>query len=226
MRVLGLLLAFFFCYASISIAQNLTTKFDSVSYSVGVIVAENLRKEGITELNEDVVAAAIHDIITDSELQIGKKDADQIFKTYLKKMKEVMGEENKMAGELFLAENAKKSGVTVLPSGLQYEILVPGTGLSPGPTDVVKTHYHGTLTDGTIFDSSVERGEPISFPLNRVIKAWQEALPLMKEGGKWRIYSPYDLAYGPQGAGPTIKAYSALIFDIELLKVESASSDR
>lgn len=219
-------MAFFFCYASISLAQNLSTKFDSLSYSVGLIVAENLKKQGITELNEEVVAQAINDIISDSELKISKRDADLIFKTHLKEKKMILGEENKVKGEAFLAKNATREGVTVLPSGLQYEVLKPGSGASPGPTDKVKTHYHGTLIDGTVFDSSVERGEPISFPLNRVIQGWQEALPLMKEGEKWRIYCPYNLAYGPQSPSPVIKAYSTLIFEIELIKVIGAPPNR
>ena len=123
------------------------------------------------------------------------------------------------AGEQYLAENAKKEGVVVLPSGLQYKVLTEGTGKSPKATDKVRCHYEGFLTDGTVFDSSVQRGEPATFPLNGVIAGWTEGVQLMKEGAKYRFFIPYQLAYGPQGAGESIPPYSALIFDVELIKV-------
>jgi len=129
------------------------------------------------------------------------------------------GEQNLAAGKAFLADNAKREGVTQLPSGLQYEVLVEGEGNKPGPTDMVTTHYHGTLIDGTVFDSSYERGEPATFPLNGVIKGWTEALQLMPVGSKWRLYIPPDLAYGASERGP-IPPNSTLIFDVELLGIE------
>jgi len=122
-------------------------------------------------------------------------------------------------GELFLAENAKKDGITVTDSGLQYEIITAGTGEKPTATSRVKTHYHGTLIDGTVFDSSVQRGEPIDFPVNGVIAGWTEALQLMPVGSKWRLYIPHNLAYGERGAGAGIAPFSALIFDVELLDI-------
>jgi FKBP-type peptidyl-prolyl cis-trans isomerase FklB len=128
--------------------------------------------------------------------------------------------DNKKKGEEFLAANAKKEGVKTLPSGLQYLVLKEGTGKKPGPTDEVEIHYHGTLVDGTVFDSSVERGEPMVHPVNGFIDGWKEALPMMKEGAKWRIFVPSDLAYGPRSAGPKIGPNSTLIFEIELLHVK------
>ena len=124
-----------------------------------------------------------------------------------------------VAGAKFLAENAKKEGVTTLDSGLQYEVLAEGNGPSPKATDQVTTHYHGQLIDGTVFDSSVERGQPATFPVNGVIKGWVEALQLMNVGSKWRLFVPHNLAYGDQAAGPTIKPFSTLIFDVELLSI-------
>lgn len=196
------------------------TQIDTTSYSVGVVLAKNLQKDGFTDLNSAVVAQAIQDVMNKADLKVDPKVSEQIFKNELKNIKLKATEMNKAAGEAFLAENAKKEGIITLPSGLQYEVLVQGDGASPSKTDKVKTHYHGTLIDGTVFDSSVERGQPISFPLGNVIVAWQEALPLMNVGSKYRIYSPYNLAYGERGAGGTIKPFSALIFEIELLGIE------
>ena len=130
------------------------------------------------------------------------------------------GDQAKAAGDGFLAANAKKPGVKVLPSGLQYKVLKTGTGASPKATDTVKVHYHGTLTNGEKFDSSVERGEPAEFPVNRVIPGWTEALQLMKPGDKWQLVIPSDLAYGPQGRPPVIPPNSVLLFDVELLEVK------
>jgi FKBP-type peptidyl-prolyl cis-trans isomerase FklB len=124
-------------------------------------------------------------------------------------------------GDAFLASNAKKEGIVVTASGLQYEILQPGSGEKPGVESVVSTHYHGTLIDGTVFDSSVERGQPAQFPVNRVISGWTEALQMMPTGSKWRLYIPHNLAYGPQGSGGKIAPYSALIFEVELLEIVS-----
>jgi len=133
--------------------------------------------------------------------------------------RQALADANKKKGEEFLAENAKKEGVKVLPSGLQYVVLKEGTGKKPGPTDEVQVHYHGTLIDGTVFDSSVERGEPMVHPVNGFVEGWKEALPMMKEGSKWRLFVPANLAYGERSAGPKIGPNSTLIFEIELLKV-------
>ncbi|QES88186.1 FKBP-type peptidyl-prolyl cis-trans isomerase [Rhizosphaericola mali] len=140
--------------------------------------------------------------------------ADKLFK--LKKQK---AEQNEAAGKKFLAENATKEGVVSLPSGLQYLILEEGNGPKPGPTDAVTCHYHGTLIDGTVFDSSVKRGQPATFPLNRVISGWTEALQLMPTGSKWRLFLPHDLAYGNQQVSAQIGPNSTLIFDVELISI-------
>lgn len=131
--------------------------------------------------------------------------------------------ENQKKGEQFLADNAKKEGVKTTASGLQYQVIKSGTGKTPGKKDTVKVHYHGTLVDGTVFDSSVDRGEPISFPVDGVIPGWTEALQLMKEGDKWKIFIPSNLAYGERGAGDKIGPNSALVFEVELLSVEGGS---
>lgn len=200
--------------------QEVKISIDSLSYGIGVVVAKNLQKEGFQGLDSDVVAQAILDVLNNADLKISADESDEIFRNELKNIKLKEKEMNKAAGEEFLTNNATKEGVMTTESGLQYEVMVEGDGPSPKASDSVKTHYHGTLIDGTVFDSSVERGQPISFPLGNVIQAWQEALPLMKVGSKYRIYSPYNLAYGERGAGGVIKPYSALIFEIELLGIE------
>jgi len=205
---------------SFTFAQKGMSKKDSVSYSIGVVVAQNLKEQGFKNVNAGVMANAIYDVLNSDELEISKDLSDQVFRDELANLKSNLKKINMEAGEAFLAENKLKEGVTTLPSGLQYEVITEGTGPQPVATDKVKTHYHGMLTDGTVFDSSVQRGEPLSFELNRVIQAWQEALPLMKVGSKWRIFSPHQLAYGERQAGPLIKPYSTLIFEIELLGIE------
>lgn len=201
-------------------AQKLSTSQDSLSYSIGVVVAQNLKKEGMRNVDSELMALAIYDVLNDGELGIDFEKSDSIFRKHIQEVKSKMKEENKLAGANFLAENGKKEGVVSTASGLQYEVLVEGIGEQPTIDSKVRVHYHGTLLDGRVFDSSVDRNEPISFPLRNVIKAWQEAVPLMKVGGKNRVYCPYDLAYGERAAGPMIKPYSTLIFDIELLGIE------
>jgi len=185
------------------------TKYDSLSYSIGVVVAQNLKSQGFNRVNHFVMSKAIADVLQSEDLLINGDVADAYFRNELSNIKIKEKEMNKQAGEEFLAENAKKAGVVTTASGLQYEVLTEGTGESPVATDKVR-----------VFDSSVERGDPISFGLGQVIQAWQEAVPLMKVGGKNRVYCPYDLAYGDRGAGPLIGPYSALIFEIELLGIE------
>ena len=146
-------------------------------------------------------------------------EAQKVVNEHFKALAEAAYAQNKTAGENFLAENAKKEGVTVLPSGLQYQVITEGNGKKPSATDRVQCHYEGTLIDGTIFDSSIKCGEPAVFGVNQVIKGWVEALQLMQEGAKYRFFIPYRLAYGESGAGASIPPYSALIFDVELIKV-------
>ncbi len=199
--------------------QEMKNAMDSVSYSAGIMMAQNLKAEGLSDVNADLFQKAIFDVLNNNETLMKPSDADMYFKEFKLKQKMTMSEANKMAGEQFLAENAKRDGVVSLDNGLQYEVLVAGDGPKPAITDKVYTHYHGTLIDGTVFDSSVDRGEAIEFPLNRVIRGWTEILQLMPVGSKWRVFIPYDLAYGQSGVGGVIGPYTALIFEIELIEI-------
>ena len=189
---------------------QLNTPSQKASYAIGADIAKNLKTQGIS-IDLDALNAGMRDVtagktlaMTDKEMQ----DAFQAIQSEVNKKSEskssVEGDKNLAAGQAFLAENAKKPGIHVLPSGLQYEIMKEGTGPKPADTSTVTTHYHGTLIDGTVFDSSVERGQPASFPVNGVIKGWQEALPLMPVGSKWKLFVPSELAYGNRGAGAKI----------------------
>ncbi len=189
------------------------------SYSLGVILAKNLSNQGIDNFNAADLAAGLEDVVKNNDLKISVEEADQIVQNFLKVNASQKYQSNIEAGARFLSENAKRSEVTELESGLQYEVLREGEGPKPQPTDRVTTHYHGTLIDGTVFDSSVQRGEPATFPVNGVIAGWVEALQLMKQGAKYRLFVPHNLAYGDQGAGNVIKPFSTLIFDVELLQV-------
>jgi FKBP-type peptidyl-prolyl cis-trans isomerase FklB len=196
------------------------TKIDTVSYGLGQDIGSTLKQQGIDSLNYDLLIKAIKDAAKGTTPLISKEQSNMSISEYLQKLKAEKMSKNKVAGEQFLAENKNKPGVVTLPSGLQYVVLKEGTGAKPTLTDKVKTHYHGTLIDGTVFDSSVERGEPISFPVGGVIKGWTEALQLMPVGSKWKLFIPSELAYGDRQAGPKIGPGSALIFDVELLDIE------
>lgn len=196
-------------------AQNLNTFMDSVSYSLGVLVAQDLKSQGFDDINPEAFSQALADVMNGRELKVGEEEASMVFQTYAMQKQE---EKNK-AQKTFLEENAKREGVTTLPSGLQYEVLKKGEGESPSATDKVTVHYHGTLIDGTVFDSSVERGEPATFPVNGVIKGWVEALQLMQVGDKWKLFIPSELAYGSRGAGQVIGPGATLVFEVELLSV-------
>ena len=199
---------------------KLETKLDSVCYGLGVDIADNLKGQGLGDLNVEAMAKGLQDILNDSELVISKEEVGPLLNEYMGQMQAEKAKEAAKEGEEFLAINATKKGVVTLESGMQYEVLTSGSGATPGLNDKVTTHYTGTLIDGTVFDSSVERGQPASFPVSGVIKGWTEALQLMKEGDKWKLYIPYDLAYGERGAGANIGPYSALIFEIELISVD------
>ena len=199
---------------------QMNTQMDSVSYALGVLFANNMKSEGMTEINSEALASGFSAVMTDNAT-MDQAEADGIVRTAMTAMKEKASEAAKEEGETFLAENAKKEGINVTDSGLQYHHDTEGTGKSPDANDKVTVHYQGTLLDGTEFDSSYKRGEPISFPLNGVIPGWTEGLQLMKIGGKTTFYIPQDLAYGarPNPGGP-IPPYAALIFVVELLEVE------
>ncbi|MFZ4401048.1 MAG: FKBP-type peptidyl-prolyl cis-trans isomerase [Bacteroidales bacterium] len=193
---------------------------NELSYSLGVSMAFNLKGQGINIENSADFLKGMEAVLTESELAIPEEKIGEIINTYFTELQEQSFAEVKNEGKLFLEENAKKEGVITLESGLQYEIITEGNGEIPGLTDIVTTHYHGTLIDGNIFDSSVHRGEPASFPVNGVIKGWTEALQLMPVGSKWKLYVPYHLAYGEQGAGQAIGPYTTLVFEVELLEIK------
>lgn len=199
---------------------------DKVSYALGLGIGRQLAQMGASELNIDDFAAAIKDVIAGNELKVSNREAQTIVQDYFRKQEEKLNAERaekgkvaKAEGEKYLAENAKKEGVVTLPSGLQYMVLKEGNGKKPKATDQVKCHYEGFLIDGTVFDSSIQRGEPAVFPLNQVIAGWTEGLQLMQEDAKYRFFIPYILGYGEGGAGASIPPYAALIFDVELLEV-------
>ena len=192
---------------------------DSVSYSLGVLVAQNLKQQGVEDINPEALARGVKDVLSNNDLEISVSACNQIVQEHMMKRQAEKYEDVVEGGRKFLEENAKREGVVELPSGLQYEIIQEGGGAVPKPGDKVTVHYTGKLLDGTVFDSSVERGEPATFGVTQVIQGWVEALQLMREGSKWRLYIPYDLAYGERGAGQQIGPYETLIFEVELLKV-------
>ena len=199
---------------------------DKVSYALGIGIGHQLANMGGQELNIDDFAQAVKDVLGGKELKIKSSEAQMIVQEFfaaqeqkINKQREEAGKMAKEAGENYLAENAKKDGVVVLPSGLQYLVLKEGNGKKPSAKDSVKCHYEGFLIDGTVFDSSVQRGEPAVFGLQQVIAGWTEGLQLMQEGAKYRFFIPYRLAYGEGGAGGSIPPYAALIFDVELIQV-------
>ena len=199
---------------------------DKVSYALGLGIGRQLSDMGARDLNIDDFAQAIKDVIAGSKLAIDNREAQQIvqdfFQAQEKKQRAAAAEKHKALkaeGEQYLAENAKKPGVVILPSGLQYQVLREGNGKKPKATDSVRCHYEGMLVDGTLFDSSIQRGEPATFPLNGVIAGWTEGLQLMQEGAKYRFFIPYHLGYGERGAGGSIPPFAALVFDVELIEV-------
>lgn len=192
---------------------------DKFSYGLGMGIGQNLLSMGVDGMSVEDFVKGVSDVLAGKKPEMSHAEAQQVVNEHFRKLAEQAYEMNKKGGEEFLAANAKKEGVVTLPSGLQYEVIKEGNGKKPSATDRVKCHYEGTLIDGTVFDSSVKRGEPAVFGVNQVIKGWVEALQLMQEGAKWRLYIPYDMAYGENGAGELIPPYSALIFDVELISV-------
>lgn len=200
---------------------------DKLSYALGIGIGTQLRGMGATNLNIDDFAQAIKDAIAGKKLKVDNKEAQTLVNNFFAEQqarKEAAaaeaGRAAKAVGEDFLAENAKKDNIVVLPSGLQYEVIREGNGKKPSATSKVKCHYEGTLIDGTKFDSSYDRGEPATFGLNQVIAGWTEGLQLMSEGAKYRFFIPYNLGYGERGAGASIPPYAALVFDVELIEVQ------
>ena len=193
---------------------------DKISYALGLSLGQNLMGSGVEALSYEDLAKGIKDVLEKRTPQISYQEAQTVLNQFFAELEQRVASAAKEAGEKFLAENAKREGVKTTASGLQYEVLEATIGQKPKATDKVKVHYEGKLTSGTVFDSSYQRGEPITFGLNQVIAGWTEGLQLMSIGSKYRFYIPYQLGYGAQGAGATIPPYSALIFTVELLGIE------
>ena len=194
---------------------------DSASYALGARIAQTLKTQGFDKLDMAIFQKAMNDVLQNKKLVIAEDVLDKCIGEYQQKASAQKSIKGKTEGKKFLAENGKRKGVITTKSGLQYEVIKNSTDTTkPTLTDKVKCHYHGTLLNGTVFDSSVDRGEPISFPVNGVIPGWTEALQLMTVGSKWKLYIPSELAYGDRSAGPTIEPGSTLIFEVEILAIE------
>ena len=198
---------------------GLVNELDSLSYSLGLIIGNNLHVQGVKSLKSEVYKVGLEDGFLSEPRSMTFEEANIYIQNYFEKQNKMASEGNRQDGMKFLEENAKKEGVVVLNSGLQYKVLQAGEGRSPKRGDQVKVHYKGTLLDGTVFDSSYELGKPAVFGVTQVIKGWTEALLLMSPGSKWMLYIPPDLAYGSSGAGDAIGPNSTLIFEVELLEV-------
>jgi FKBP-type peptidyl-prolyl cis-trans isomerase FklB len=202
----------------------LESNIDKMSYGIGMSMARSVKGQPI-ELNSDALVAGLKDALADKEARLDETAIREAFAAVREEQMEKQKVESEAAlkvGSDYLLENAKKEGVKATESGLQYEVLASGKGESPAATDTVEVHYHGTLIDGSVFDSSVDRGTPAKFPVNRVISGWTEALQLMKVGDKWRLHIPAELAYGAQSPSPKIPANSTLVFEVELLGIEKS----
>lgn len=212
------------CHRADKRASVLSTHRDTIDYCVGIILGSNLRRDGFDTINTQLVSRGITDYIEQKKLLIPKEEAKKILMEYrgkdLKRRLLRKFEDNKRAGEKFLEENSRQPGVVTLPSGLQYKIIREGKGPKPGPKDLVKVHYRGSLVDGTVFEEHMT-GEPIPFFVDRVIQGWKEALQMMPEGSHWKIFVPYTLGYGTEySPASSIPPYSTLIFDLELVEVD------
>ena len=192
---------------------------DKFRYGLGMGIGQNLLSMNVSEISVEDFIKGMQAVLQGEKPEMSHIEAQQVVSEHFRKLAEQQYAKVKAEGEAFLAANGKKEGVVTLPSGLQYQVLVEGSGKKPKATDRVRCHYEGTLIDGTVFDSSVRRGEPAVFGVSQVIAGWVEALQLMSEGSKWRLFIPQNMAYGAHGAGENIPPYSALIFDVELIAV-------
>ncbi|HNQ36930.1 MAG: FKBP-type peptidyl-prolyl cis-trans isomerase [Prolixibacteraceae bacterium] len=203
---------------------SLKTDVDSTSYALGILIAQQNKQSletvpGGDQINIDLLAEAFRQVLKGDSTLFTPAESNEMVSNFFQKMGEKVAQENLEAGNAFLEKNKSREGVTTTASGLQYEVITEGTGPKPTAEDMVKVHYHGTLIDGKVFDSSVDRGEPAEFPVGGVIQGWVEALQLMPVGSKWKIYLPASLAYGERGAGGDIEPNSALVFEVELLEI-------
>lgn len=194
---------------------------EKVSYALGLSIGNNLLSSGIKDVNLEKFSKGVSDVLKDANPEMSYDEAKKILDKFFKELAEKINGQNAAVGKAFLEKNKKEEGVIELPSGLQYKVLKEGNGKKPKATDKVRCHYEGMLLDGTVFDSSIKRGEPAVFGVNQVIQGWVEALQLMQEGSKWRLFIPSEMAYGARGAGNSIPPHATLIFDVELLAVES-----
>jgi FKBP-type peptidyl-prolyl cis-trans isomerase FklB len=199
---------------------QLDSQIDSVSYSLGVNIGKNIKAQGVDQLNVNALANAMNDVFGDDSLKIDEMTSNMVIQNYFENLQSSVAEKSREEGLAFMEENKGKENVVATESGLQYQVLEEGSGAIPKEDDTVTVHYEGKTLDGTIFDSSLQRGEPVSFPVNGVIQGWQEALQLMPVGSKWRIWVPSDLAYGERGAGRDIGPNETLIFDVELMSID------
>ena len=193
---------------------------DKISYALGLSLGNNLLGSGVADLNVAELTTGIQDVLDKKQPKISYQEAQEVINKYFEELQGKAFEKNLNEGKAFLEANGKRGEVVTLKSGLQYEILKEGNGPIPKANNTVKVHYHGTLIDGTVFDSSVQRGQPATFGVTQVISGWVEALQLMPVGSKWKLFIPSNLAYGSQGAGQHIGPHTTLIFDVELLGIE------
>ncbi len=217
--IFGVSALIFSCNKLDSSSSELLTQMDSVSYSLGVSVANNLKSSGFETVESSAISAAFNDVFSENEVKISEEDANALIQDYFMELSQKKSQEATNKGQAFLDENATKDGVVTTSSGLQYQVLTEGQGAKPAAIDEVTVHYHGTLIDGTVFDSSVDRGQPATFPVSGVIKGWVEALQLMNVGSKYKLFIPSNLAYGERGAGGSIGPNETLIFEVELLSI-------
>ena len=220
-KIIGMLVCFAFCISSVQ-GQRLRNEVDSLSYALGVLFGMNIQSGGFHTINAEIFGQTVQKVIQNEALEITPEQANVIVNTQYQKILLLKYQRNLDIGRAFLNNNKSAPGVVTLPSGLQYKIITQGVGAKPSATDNVTVHYHGTLLDGTVFESSVERNQPIEFPVNQVIQGWIEALQLMPVGSKWILYIPSELAYGesPRPGGP-IEPNMALIFEVELISINN-----
>lgn len=192
---------------------------EKISYALGLSIGNNILSTGIKSVEFAKLSKGIQDVLESKDQEVTNEEAQGLLNSYFEELQSKISVQQKAAGDEFLTENGKREGVITLASGLQYEIITEGEGKKPAATDSVKCHYHGTLLNGTVFDSSVQRGEAATFGVSQVIPGWVEALQLMGTGSKWKLFIPSDLAYGEQGAGQHIPPHTTLIFEVELLEI-------
>ena len=220
-KIIGIVVCITFCLSSVQ-GQRMRNEVDSLSYALGILFGKNIQAGGFQTINAEIFGQIAQKVIQNEALDMTPEQANVIVNTQFQKIQQLKFKKNLDAGRAFLNNNRKAPGVVTLPSGLQYKIIKQGTGAKPSATDKITAHYHGTLIDGTIFDSSVERGQPIEFSVNNVISGWTEALQLMPVGSKWILYIPSELAYGenPRPGGP-IEPNMTLIFEVELISINN-----